>query len=422
VRRSEAFLPASRETVGAGSDAAKLLVRAGLIHPFGSGVWGFTPAGQRVREKLVARIRTGMDAIGGQAVSLPGLQYRERWAQSGRWGSFEGEMFTLENRDGQAMCLAPSHEEGMVHLVDGQVRSHDDLPLLLYQVESKFRDDHARNGLVRTKEFTMKDAYSFHVDEASLDETYREVRAAYERILADVGLEFAVVGADNSVMGGSASEEFVAPVADGSDRLVYCTADGCRFGVTDEHAGFGDHDAGENCPDCGGTLAASDGIEVGHVFKLGTRYSAAMGLTVDGAAGDERDVVMGSYGLGVDRLLQTLVQQHGDGESCTWPVTDWGSVAPYRAVVIPVGDGEVQRLAERIYEACGREDVVLYDDLSVGERFAESDLLGVPAKVVVGNTYREQGVVDVETSEGTEQLAPEEVPDAVERFAAGATE
>jgi len=158
------------------------------------------------------------------------------------------------------------------------------------------------------------------------------------------------------------------------------------------------------------------------VFKLGTRYSATMGLTVDGAAGDERDVVMGSYGLGVDRLFQTLVQQHGDVESCTWPVTDWGSVAPYRAVVIPVGDGEVQRVAERIYEACGREDVVLYDDLSVGERFAESDLLGVPAKVVVGNTYREQGVVDVETSEGTEQLVPEEVPDAVERFAAGATE
>ena len=422
MRRSDAFLPTSRETVGSGSDAAKLLVRAGLIRPFGSGLWGFTSAGQRVREKLIARIRAGMDSIGGQAVSLPGLQYRERWAESGRWGSFEGEMFTLANRDGQAMCLAPSHEEGMVHLVDGPIRSHDDLPLLLYQVESKLRDDHARNGLVRTKEFTMKDAYSFHADDAGLDEAYREVRAAYERILLDLGLEFAVVGADNSVMGGTDSEEFVAPVAEGSDRLVYCRADGCRFGVTDEHDGFATHDAGDDCPDCGGRLAASDGIEVGHVFKLGTRYSLAMGLTVDTADGGEREVVMGSYGLGVDRLLQTLVQQHGDSESCTWPVTDWGCVAPYRAAVIPIGDGEAKTVAERIYEACGAEDVLLYDDLSVGERFAESDLLGIPAKVVVGNTYCEEGVVDLETSEGTEQLAPEEVPDAVRRFAANASD
>lgn len=267
----------------------------------------------------------------------------------------------------------------------------------------------------------MKDAYSFHVDEASLDQTYRDVRAAYERVFADVGLEFAVVGADNSVMGGSASEEFVAPVADGSDRLLRCTADNCRFGVTDEHDGFDDHDPGGECPDCGGTLAASDGIEVGHVFKLGTRYSAAMDLTVDDASGAEREVVMGSYGLGIDRLLQTLVQQHG-GDECAWPVTDWGCVGPYRAAVIPIGDGEVQAVAERIYEACDSEDVLLYDDLSVGERFAESDLLGLPAKVVVGNTYRENGVVDVETAAGTSQRAPEDVPDAVREFAAGATE
>lgn len=285
----------------------------------------------------------------------------------------------------------------------------------------------------------MKDAYSFHASEASLRETYREIRAAYERILADVGLEFAVVDAENSVMGGSRSEEFVAPVADGSDRLVACTADGCRFGVTDEHADFADFEAGDACPDCGGSLAASDGIEVGHVFQLGPRYSEAMDFTVDTADGESRAVEMGSYGLGVDRLLQTLVQQHGvlggerdgdeneggdgeDEEGLGWPVTDWGSVAPYRAAIIPAGgreDGEVQAVAREIYEDCGREDVLLYDDLSVGERFAESDLLGVPAKVVVGNTYREQGVVDVETAAGTEQLDPDAVAEYVRRFAAG---
>ncbi|MFB6069265.1 MAG: aminoacyl--tRNA ligase-related protein [Halobacterium sp.] len=428
MRRSELFLPASRETPGAGTDATKRLVRAGLIRGFGSGLWGFTPVGQRVRGKLVDSVTAAMDGVGGQRVHLPGLQYRERWQESGRWASFEGEMFTFRNRDGQDVCLAPSHEEGMVHLVDGRVRSHDDLPLLLYQVASKFRDDHARNGLVRTKEFTMKDAYSFHVDRASLRETYRAVSDAYERVLADVGLEFAVVSAEDSVMGGAASEEFVAPVESGSDRLVHCTADGCRFGVTDEHGGFDAHDAGGDCPDCGSELAESDGIEVGHVFDLDTRYSAAMDLTVDTADGGERAVLMGSYGLGVDRLLQTLVQQHagfdadGGVEGCAWPVTDWGSVAPYRAAVVPVGGGDARAVAEDVYDAAGREDVLFYDDLAVGERFAEADLLGIPAKVVVGNTYRERGVVDVETAAGTEQLAPGDVPEKLAAFAAGETD
>ena len=426
MRRSDLFLPTSRETRGAGTDAAKLLQRAGLVRAFGSGLWGFTPAGERVRRKVVARLRAGMATVGGQAVHLPGLQHRRRWAESGRWGSFEGEMLTLENRDGQPMCLAPSHEEGMVHLVDGLVRSHDDLPLLCYQVAAKFRDDHARNGLVRCKEFTMKDAYSFHADGASLAATYRAVRDAYERVLADLGLSFAVVEAEDGVMGGSTSEEFVAPVERGSDRLVHCTAAGCRFGVTDEHPGFAAHEGGDECPDCGGRLAATDGIEVGHVFRLGTRYSAPMGLTVDDADGREREVLMGSYGLGVERLLQTLLQQATDGreaDGCRWPVTDWGCVAPYRAAVVPVGyEGAVREAADDLHRQLGPDDVLLYDDRdqSVGERFAESDLLGVPVKVVVGNTFRETGLVDVESRDGeTRRVDPDHVAGAVERYAAG---
>jgi prolyl-tRNA synthetase len=442
MRRSDLFLPASREVRGEGTDVTKLLRRAGLIREFGSGLWGFTPAGERVRRKVEDRIRTGMDDVGAQEVRLPGLQYRERWADSGRWGSFEGKMLTLQNRDGQDMCLAPSHEEGMVHLFDGVVRSYDDLPLVVYQVASKFRDDHARNGLVRCKEFTMKDAYSFHVDEASLAATYDAMRAAYEAIFADLGFEFAVVEAEAEVMGGSASEEFVAPVADGSDRLVHCTADGCRFGVTversstsprsraredtDEHPDFADHHAGDDCPDCGGELAESDGIELGHVFQLGTRYSEPMDLAVHDAEGREREVLMGSYGIGVERAVQALLQQTTDDhgtDSCRWPVTDCGCVAPYRAGVVPVGEGEaVQAAAEDVHDSIGAGDCLLFDDdtQSVGERFAEADLLGLPATVVVGNTYRETGLVDVEDADGhTEQVDPETVPAVVERYAAG---
>jgi prolyl-tRNA synthetase len=430
MRRSELFLPASRERRGEGTAATEFLVRAGLIREFGSGLWGLTPAGTRVQEKVTRRIRAGMRSVAGQEVALPGLQQRERWAESGRWNAFEGEMFTLVDRDGRELCLAPSHEEGMVHLLDGLVRSYEELPLTLYQVDSKFRDDHARAGLLRCKEFTMKDAYSFHTDEASLREGYREIRATYERILTDLGVEFAIAEAENSVMGGERSEEFVAPVAGGTCELRHCEWAECRFGLTDESEEFERFADGDDCPDCGAVLRASGGVEVGHVFELGTRYAAAMGFTVDDESGRPHEVWMGSYGLGVGRIIQTLVMQGGadggvDADSadaaCRWPVTDWGCVAPYRAAVISIGDGEVRDVAESIHEELGR-DCLLFDDArqSVGVRFAESELLGLPAKIIVGNGYRESGQVEIEYRDGeSRQVAVEEVVAAVEHFGAG---
>ncbi|MFB6082259.1 MAG: aminoacyl--tRNA ligase-related protein [Halanaeroarchaeum sp.] len=423
MRRSEAFLGTSREAPDAGTAVTALLQRAGMIRQFGSGLYGFLPAGERVREKITDRVRAGMADLGAQAVSLPALQYRPIWAASGRWGNFEDEMFTLANREGQAMCLAPSHEEGAVHLLDGLVRSHDDLPLLVYQVTEKYRDDHARNGLVRCKAFTMKDAYSVHATEASLRETYVRMREAYRDVFADLGLEVAIATADNSVMGGSNSEEFVAPVDDGTVDLLSCTAADCRFGATDEQDAFEDLAADGTCPDCGAALRQTEGIEVGHIFELGTRYSEAMGLTVDRADGTAVPAQMGSYGIGVTRVLQTLVQQHGTAEGCRWPVTDWGSVAPFRAGIVPLRyEGEHRAVADRLHEALGREDVVLFDDpgQSIGERFAESGLLGLPATVVVGNHYDETGEVEVEFRDGeTVSVAPEAVPGVVDRFAAG---
>lgn len=410
MRRSDAFLATSREDRGEVRDDVRLAVRAGLVRQFGSGLYGFAPTGERVRQNVIDVVTTELDAIGGQRVSLPQLNYRELWDASGRWGSFEGEMFTLENRDGAELCLAPSHEEGVVHLVDGVVRSYDDLPLVLYQVESKHRDDHARNGLLRTKEFTMADAYSLHATESGLRETYERVRRAYERIFDALGLDVSICAADNSVMGGDASEEFVAPVDDGSCALVHCTADECRFGVTDERAEFGayrrEDDAGvDACPDCGGDLAATEGVEVGHVFQLGQRYADAMNLAVDGADGDRRAVEMGSYGIGVTRVVQTLLAQHADKEGCRWPVTDAGTVAPYRVAVAPLAyEGEIRAAADRVHddlEAAG-VDVLLFDDReqTIGERFAESDLLGVPTKVVLGNHYADTGEVELEARDG----------------------
>lgn len=265
----------------------------------------------------------------------------------------------------------------------------------------------------------MKDAYSLHADADSLTTWYERVRGAYLRFFESVGVDVVVCEADQGVMGGSASEEFVAPVERGTGTcaLVHCTAAGCRFGATDEHPDWSDFvaDAGRgraadggservasgDCPDCGVTLAASDGVEVGHVFRLGTRYSEAMDLTVDLPDGGETHVVMGSYGVGVTRVVQTLLQQHADGDGCRWPVTDAGTVAPWRVSVVPLRyEGDIREAADRLYRAC--DDALLFDDAgqTIGERFAESDLLGIPTKVVVGNRFRETGQVEFESRDG----------------------
>ncbi|WP_049887845.1 aminoacyl--tRNA ligase-related protein [Natronobacterium gregoryi] len=416
MRRSETLLFTSREADGHENETVARTLRAGLVRQFGSGRYGFTPTGQRVRENVVAVVQREMDAIGGQRISLPSLNDSGIWRRSGRWESFEGEMFTLENRDGKRMCLSPSHEEGVAHLVDGVVRSYDDLPLLLYQVESKYRDDHARNGLVRTKEFTMKDAYSLHARRDSLSEYYDRVREAYVRIFDALELEFAVTRADNSVMGGSSSEEFVAVADEGTVALRRCSAADCRFGVTDESP-RSDLSAGDACPDCGERLEAGEGIEIGHVFELGTRYSEPMGFTVDTADGGERDVVMGSYGIGIERLVHTLVEQHGDADGCRWPDTAVGTVAPFDVSIVPLEyDGDLREVADRLYESL-EGDVLLFDDreATIGERFAESDLLGVPWKVILGNRFRETGEVELESRDGdTRYVSLEDVTATLE--------
>jgi prolyl-tRNA synthetase len=408
MRRSEATLFTSRETNGHENETVQLTARAGLVRQFGSGLYGFTPTGERIREKIISHVDREMRAIGAQKISLPALNHSDIWEQSGRWASFEGEMFTVENRDGKQLCLAPSHEEGVVHLVDGVVRSYEDLPLLVYQVGTKHRDDHARNGLVRLKEFTMKDAYSLHATRDSMDEYYDRVRAAYSRVFETLGIEFAIVAADNEVMGGSSSEEFVALAETGTVSLRSCTATDCRFGVTDESP-RAELSGGDDCPECGGAeLVAGEGIEIGHVFKLGTRYAESMGLTVDMADGSEREVLMGSYGIGIERLVHTLVEQHGDESGCRWPGTGSGQVAPYTVSVIPLEyEGELRAVADRLYRECGQTDTLLFDEDSqtIGERFAESDLLGIPWKVILGNHFRETGEVELERRDGTSQYA-----------------
>lgn len=417
MRRSEAKLFTRREVGSFESRTVELIFRAGLVRRFGSGLYGFTLTGERIRQQVIEHVEAAMREVGAQKINLPKLNYRTDWEESGRWESFGDEMFTLQNRDGQDMCLAPSHEEGVVHLFEGLVRSYEDLPLVCYQVGSKYRDDRARMGLLRTKEFTMKDAYSLHATQDSLDEQYERMRQAYADLFERLGLEFVVVEADNSVMGGPSSEEFVAPVETGTVNLVSCADDDCRFGVTDESPAEIDPDG--NCPECGSDLSTGEGIEIGHIFELGTRYAESMGLRIDMADGSRRPVLMASYGIGIERLIHTLIAQHADEDGCRWPGDDGTSIAPYTVSIVPLEyDDELAAVADVLYEECDQQETLLFDDpdQTIGERFAESDLLGIPYKVVIGNNFRETGELELETRDGeTEYIRQGEVAELFSR-------
>lgn len=398
MKRSEIFIPTTKETESSAQiRSAELALRSGLISQLGSGLFSYSPTGKRVRTNIENVVHSEMQDLGAEEVDLPGLQYANIWKQSGRFEQFEGEMYTFENRDGQQMCLAPTHEEPMADLVRNTVRSSNNMPLVLYQIGKKFRDDHARNGLLRTKEFTMKDAYSFNATEAGLDEVYDQMREAYVRIFDSLGIEYAIVAADPGPMGGSDSEEFQAPADVGSDEIKLCTNDECLFGTKDVTL--------PECRECGSELNHTNSIELGHIFKLGTRYSDPLELSYD-AEGGEKQVIMGSYGIGISRLIPALIEQNNDRDGIIWP----DAVAPFDVSIIPISDDEtVQAKAEELHDTLDSRSTVLFDnDVNAGEKFAESDLIGIPSKIILGNTFIEEGTIEVESREGEKEFYTEE--------------
>ncbi len=391
MRRSDLFVPTSKETQSSADvRSAELALRSGLVHQLGSGIFAYSPTGKRVREKISDIIRGEMHQIGYQEVDLSGLQYAKIWKDSGRFKQFEGEMFTFQNRDGQDMCLAPTHEEPMADLVRERLRSQKNMPLVIYQIGKKFRDDHARNGLIRAKEFTMKDAYSFTTDEDDLDEIYRDMREAYINIFDLLGIDYAITQADPGAMGGTESEEFQAPADIGADEIVRCPEEDCLFGTKDLDR--------TECPDHGTELERTNTIEIGHIFKLGTRYSEPLNLTFDSGDGEEH-VIMGSYGIGVSRVIPALIEQRNDEDGIIWPE----SVAPYETAIVPLEeDGEIMETAEELYDVLDADETLLFDnDVTIGEKFAEADLIGIPAKIILGNTYLEDGQIEVEYRDGS---------------------
>ena len=557
-RASQLFLPTLREEP-ADSDAAshRLLVRAGFIRQVGAGLWSFLPLGWRVHQKAVQIVREEMDAIGGQEMLMPVLTPAELWQETGRYGI--PELYKLADRAGRPFVLPMTHEE-TVTFHAREIRSYRELPQILYHFQTKDRDEpRPRGGLLRVREFIMKDSYSFDRDEEGLDESFQMHAEAYQRIFERCGLEYYEVEAEVGMMGGSESKDYLAPAGSGENVLVTCergdyaadleiargvprppsfpasltqpdevetpgvtTIEGLAellgidaaatskampvvtdgrvvlglvrgddrlhegklagalgaefrpateeeiretFGadpgsigpvgiavevVADEALREGQFVAGANrtgrhllgvevgrdyqarfadirearegdaCPQCGGALRFQVAIEVGHIFKLGTRYSRPLRATYLDEGGVERPLVMGSYGIGPGRIMAAAVEQNHDAEGIAWP----RPLAPYEIEIVPIEAAGAEALAiagrlEDDLEAAGLH--VLLDDRGrrPGEKFADADLIGCPFRITVGKRALEDGKVDLRERAGKteERLPVEDVLPRVRRAA-----
>lgn len=539
MRMSNLLVPTLREVPSEAEIAShKLMLRAGYIRRMAAGIYSYLPLGLRSLQKVERIIREEMDASGAQELLMPALLPAEAYQASGRWDVFGASMFKLKDRGDRDFCLGPTHEELFTQTVINEVRSYKEYPKMLYQIQTKYRDEaRPRFGLIRSREFIMKDAYSFDRDEAGLDASYKNMYDTYCRIFKRLGLDFTVVDADSGAMGGSGSQEFMVKSPVGEDGIAYC--DGCGYAANYEKApcvpaakaypegelalekvetpdahtiedlvGFfgyenymfaktiiykaddkyiaamvrGDREInevklknlvgctddlelaepavvrelthaqvgfagpigleipvyadlevmemknfiiganetgfhyknvnvnrdftpdfvrdirvitdGDVCPKCGAPIKTAQGIEVGHIFKLGTKYSEALGLKFQDEKGSDNIVLMGCYGIGVTRCISAAIEQNYDDNGIIMPV----AIAPFEAAVVPVNvkDGAQRALAEELYgELRARGiDVVIDDrDERAGVKFKDMDLIGIPARIVVGKKAAD-GVVE----------------------------
>jgi len=545
LKFSRFFLPTLKETPSEAEVIShKYMLRAGLIRKLAAGIYSVMPLGVRVLRKIENIIREEMNRAGAQEVFLPSIQPAELWKESERWEFYGKELLRITDRHGREFCYGPTAEEVITDLVRNDVRSYRELPLNLYQIQTKFRDEiRPRFGVMRGREFSMKDAYSFDTDEDGANESYRAMKKAYESIFRRCGLRFSAVEADTGQIGGSFSHEFMVLADSGEDTIVHCA--GCGYaanversrlplpsgaadqpaeapmeevatpgmGAVDDVARFlgrdsrdfiktlifrtgledkplvaalcrGDHEInhvklaraigcaeaalaeeadvvqatgapvgfagapglsipvvadnwvrnmvnavtgankadthtvnvnperdfpqgavwadirqpqeGDPCPECGVSTNLARGIEVGHIFKLGTKYSESMRATFLDAAGKEKMMIMGCYGIGVGRTAAASIEQNHDAAGIIWPM----SIAPFKVIVLPLNtnDTPVMDAAVCLYrnlEDIGLETLLDDRDVRAGVKFNDADLIGIPLQVIVGKKGVEQGKTEI---------------------------
>lgn len=382
------------DPAGEVSANARLLERGGFVYKTMAGVYDYLPLGFRVLQQINNIIREEVDAVGGQELFLAALQPKERWVKSGRWEKLADIMYQFKDHSDREIGLATTHEEPLAEIATRSIFSYKDLPLFVYQIQTKFRDEpRAKSGLMRGREFLMKDLYSFHTDETDLDKFYAKADQAYRKIFKRFGLDFYITEASGGTFTKEFTHEYQVLAEAGEDHILYCP--GCCHAQNQEVTTMR---LGTKCPKCSqGVIQAGKAIEVGNIFKLGTKFSQAFGLLYADRQGSKHPVVMGSYGIGPGRLLATLVEVNHDEKGIIWPEL----AAPYLVHIIEVRSvkSKVKNAAEGLYKKLLAKGVeVLYDDRddkTAGEKFADADLIGIPWRVVISERTLEKKGVEV---------------------------
>lgn len=371
---------------------AQLLIRAGYIHKEMAGVYSYLPLGLRVLDKIANIIRDEMNKVDGQEMLMSSFHPKENWEKTGRWGTMD-DLYKVSDSSGREVALGPTHEELLVPIMQEFIASYKDLPRYVYQIQNKFRMElRSKSGILRGREFIMKDLYSFHTDEKDLDAYYERVQQAYKNIFDRVGIGEQTYMTFAS--GGSFSKyshEYQTLTDAGEDIIYIC--DTCRIAINKEI--LADQPA---CPSCGNTaLREAKAVEVGNIFKLMTKYSDPFGLTYKDQEGKDMPVIMGCYGIGLGRLLGTVVEVLADEKGIVWPI----AVAPFQVHLVSLGaDENVKKDADALYQVLTEAGIeVLYDDRDIraGEKFADSDLIGIPYRVVVSEKTLASGQYELVT-------------------------
>jgi prolyl-tRNA synthetase len=381
----------------------KLMSRAGLVKQVAAGIYSYLPLGYRVIKKIENIIREELDKIGCSELLMPALQPRDLWEESGRWEKYGPELMRLQDRKERDFCLGPTHEEIITQVVRDYLNSYKKLPLALYQIQTKFRDEmRPRFGLMRGREFIMKDAYSFTETDAELDDWYKKFSVAYTEIFNRCGLETRIVSSDVGQIGGDEADEFMVMSEVGEDTITYCMS--CSYAANQEHSGL---EEGDKCPVCGGTIRTAKGIEVGNIFKLGTKYSESMNAKIINKEGQQVPVIMGCYGIGISRTLMASVEQHSTDDGIVWP----DEIAPFKVHIIPINykDQIQAQVVDKVYQQLLEKGVeVLLDDRQerAGVKFKDADLIGIPFRVIVGKDATDGNVEFVDRKNGVRSVVP----------------
>ena len=372
----------------------QLMLRAGLIKKLASGLFSWMPIGLKVLRKIERIVREEMDRSGAYEVSMPAIQPADLWQETGRWEAYGDLLLKMEDRQGRSFCFGPTHEEVITDIVRNELKTYRQMPVNFYQIQTKFRDEiRPRFGVMRAREFLMKDAYSFHLDQPSLDLEYENMGTTYNTIFTRLGLDFRKVRANSGEIGGSLSHEYHVLADSGEDEIGYCDEE--------DYAANVEMIEGNTAPN-GGKLSFTRGIEVGHIFQLGDKYSKSMNCTVLNDRGDSIYPLMGCYGIGISRIMASSIEQNHDESGIIWPQP----LAPFQIIIVALNnkteDTTLTKSREIYHQLLESGYEVLLDDRNerAGVKFADADLLGIPKRLIVSERGLDNQTIELNFRDG----------------------